>query len=1001
MKGFVFSFQRQHFLIIFLICLSLVKGKTIKSISKDQFLGVTSTNGNCAILSSGQIGCGVTEQCRGYPCTENSGKFYDLEGVVTSDTHQLTTLEKGKIYHNRAAKLQSGRIAQIYQVKETEEEEDLGRIEGVILDCEGKLLVESFTIFEDYPFVLENLQIVSLPKEENYKKNEGKECSEIDLEDDLFIVVMGLYRYDQSLFRYVNKIYYQIVKGDGTISKLYFGPVCRSTDYCRTPSVYRLSNDQFVIASLVISYDDTYGIISQVFNYDTSNFGVRAQIGIDSDFCFDISFLELHDNYYYLCFFSNSEINKQYYCSVLTREGYVQTEPIVVTTTPEIQTTLKSYKSTLIKNSNDQILLPFTSKKDNRTSEIYLSQMTLDFQSKITFEVTLISGGDGELNEYPKIIKLQDTEEERFVVTWRQENEGTGNYGTYGKTFTNTTSTGMSGIIQIHQTEFEYQTVPHPYALTKFGYWLVVFKTDNQEATNLFVGKIYDEKGIVISNEFELAKGSVYEYIDSDKSEEDPAIVLYDNGAFYSITRPEINADKNNLIFNTVDQNGNNLNPSDDIVTLYYDENTDENTIISLNSNTFLVQYLESNKKQSLKTSTIDNSGQVSNQILTVYEAQTGEDILKPTVETLRDNVFISVYLLETSSDSDLFGKILEQDGDTHGDGFTISEIHSNIKPKIKVLLDNSEFIVICYRSNDSPEQKEIIGQIFDDNGNKIGDEILLDSVINTMDFNSFDVSVNSQGQYIVVWDTKGTASDTHRSYGQVIDKDGSKHGAIFQISSFTNTKQQIGPKVIALSSTICTMAYVDKNPNDDGDNLIYIIIYDIDSNQRLDEFPFEQYLSNNEKDPKIVSFPDDFFVVSGYYNKINVPNNHHKIHYRIFDNNGTALSSNKVATGTDFQSIFPQDIYKINNYRLFFKYFKHDTQMDYFSIISIDEPSSTPTTSPSPTPSPSTTPSPSATPTPQKSSDAFNIHQSFYHLPNKISFLSLVLIVIGYFSIF
>ncbi len=120
-----------------------------------------------------------------------------------------------------------------------------------------------------------------------------------------------------------------------------------------------------------------------------------------------------------------------------------------------------------------------------------------------------------------------------------------------------------------------------------------------------------------------------------------------------------------------------------------------------------------------------------------------------PRVVTLSEDRFVVVWADDNENDPQIYGQIFNHQGNSVSGLLEIAtDIDSDFDPSV-ARLDDGGFVVVYEQSQ--PEQK-IIGQRYDQNGETVGEEIVLADPGGTTDLADPEVSLLADGRFVVTW---------------------------------------------------------------------------------------------------------------------------------------------------------------------------------------------------------------------------------------------------------
>jgi flagellar hook capping protein FlgD len=189
---------------------------------------------------------------------------------------------------------------------------------------------------------------------------------------------------------------------------------------------------------------------------------------------------------------------------------------------------------------------------------------------------------------------------------------------------------------------------------------------------------------------------------------------------------------------------------------------------------------------------------------------------------------------------------------------------------------------VICWESAHSGGPFDILCQIYDNSGNKIGAEIQVNS--NFRHAESFpNISNLSNGGFVICWQSYDDIN-SWEVYGQIFDENGIKQGTEFHINTYT-IHYQFHPHVYGL----CDGRFVTCWTSGHQDGSSYGVFGRIFSNNGTplsNEFQVNTTVENSQKDASVTGILDSGFVVSWTSNdNASISTD---VYSQIYNNNGT-----------------------------------------------------------------------------------------------------------------
>ena len=205
-----------------------------------------------------------------------------------------------------------------------------------------------------------------------------------------------------------------------------------------------------------------------------------------------------------------------------------------------------------------------------------------------------------------------------------------------------------------------------------------------------------------------------------------------------------------------------------------------------------------------------------------------------------------------------IFGQLFENNGEKRGDEFRINENTSGMQmfPAVCGLSDGG--FVVCWE-NESFEYNNsgVYAQIYDDNGAKRGGEFQITDFLSSYQ-QYITVTGLSEGRFTIFWHAPD--GDNLGIFGQIYNNGGTKEGGEFQVNTYI-TDNQSYPRVCTLTDgrfVVCWLSY-----GQDGDRSgIFGQIYEDDGTKQGEEFQINSYAKGYQSVQAITQLSDDRFIV-------------------------------------------------------------------------------------------------------------------------------------------
>ncbi|MDC0541764.1 hypothetical protein OAO50_08970, partial [Paracoccaceae bacterium] len=191
----------------------------------------------------------------------------------------------------------------------------------------------------------------------------------------------------------------------------------------------------------------------------------------------------------------------------------------------------------------------------------------------------------------------------------------------------------------------------------------------------------------------------------------------------------------------------------------------------------------------------------------------TAGDQSYPSVTNLKDGGFVIAYN-SWVSDSDGWGVVgqrYDASGNTIGSEFQINSYTSSHQWNGGAatgidFLANGGFVATWMGPAVGGNNDEILAQVFDASGNKVGSEIWVNTTIDQRQMHP-SVRSLSDGSFIVTWQSYVQDGSEWGTYGQRFDVSGTKLGSEFQVNTNTSSNQSL-PVIAPLAEGGFTIAW-------------------------------------------------------------------------------------------------------------------------------------------------------------------------------------------------
>ncbi len=247
---------------------------------------------------------------------------------------------------------------------------------------------------------------------------------------------------------------------------------------------------------------------------------------------------------------------------------------------------------------------------------------------------------------------------------------------------------------------------------------------------------------------------------------------------------------------------------------------------------------------------------------------------IEPSVAMDSDGDFVVVWTSDGSVGADPFsysiqGQRYASDGSTNGAQFQVNTYSTGEQTSPSVAIDSDGDFVVVWRSANSggtdTSYDSVQGQRFASSGSAAGSQFQVNTYTTNVQ-TSPSVAVDSDGDFVVVWQSSGSSggdTDAYSIQSQRYASDGSTTGAQFQVNTYS-TNLQIDPKVGVDSDGDVVVVWnsFGSSDTDTGSSSIQSQRYASDGSAVAPEFQVNSYTTGPQDTPKVGVDSDGDFVV-------------------------------------------------------------------------------------------------------------------------------------------
>ena len=267
----------------------------------------------------------------------------------------------------------------------------------------------------------------------------------------------------------------------------------------------------------------------------------------------------------------------------------------------------------------------------------------------------------------------------------------------------------------------------------------------------------------------------------------------------------------------------------------------------------------------------------------------TDNDQRNPSVTELSGGGFVITWNSDGQDGSvdGIYGQLFDSSGNKVGSEFLANTYTDNTQRYPSVAgLSGGGFVVTWQSYIQDGSYYGIYGQLFDNAGNKVGSEFLVNPLTSWSERYP-SVAGLSGGGFVVTWEFY--VEELYSNiYGQLFDSSGNKVGSEFQANTYTNDLQRV-PSVAGLSGGGFVVTWVSQY-QDGSVTGIYGQLSDNSGNKVGSEFWTNTYTSNNQTNPSVAGLSGGGFVVTwmSMYQDGSGPG----IYGQLFDSSGNKVGS-------------------------------------------------------------------------------------------------------------
>lgn len=206
--------------------------------------------------------------------------------------------------------------------------------------------------------------------------------------------------------------------------------------------------------------------------------------------------------------------------------------------------------------------------------------------------------------------------------------------------------------------------------------------------------------------------------------------------------------------------------------------------------------------------------------------------------------------------------QVFTADGVAVGSEFTVNSTTQYFQETVHAATSSGGMVLAAWEStkNGGPYTKEIKGQLFDEDGNKAGDEISINTSTGSDQLKPV-VAGLSNGNFVVTWQGMLSDSSARGVFVQMLDSAGAKIGAEVHLDMIS-ASGTVAPVVSALANGEFIVLWEDPNsPSDSSGFGITAQRFDASGSTIGGAFTINSTVANSQINPQIATLADGKFV--------------------------------------------------------------------------------------------------------------------------------------------
>jgi len=172
----------------------------------------------------------------------------------------------------------------------------------------------------------------------------------------------------------------------------------------------------------------------------------------------------------------------------------------------------------------------------------------------------------------------------------------------------------------------------------------------------------------------------------------------------------------------------------------------------------------------------------------------------------------------------------------------------------------DGNFVVVWQSYGQDGSYDGIYGQLFNENGSKIGSEFQVNTYTNLYQSKPSVASFLS-GNFVVTWQSSSQDGSGYGIFGQIFNSSKGSVGSEFQINTYTNSDQTL-PAIVSINNANFLVAWESRNQ--DGSGLgVYGQLFNGTEAKIGNEFRINTFTNGDQDNPSVASLNNNNFVIS------------------------------------------------------------------------------------------------------------------------------------------